>query len=211
MHYSCFLIFCLYIFCIQFYSICHPLSGHFRAALQREGSLNGFIPISVMTIFDSKLSNLCKKIKPETESKPLEVMSIVMDAATRLPEPVLVSREFMSLKRTSPYPPEVLESVDVCCDQETHVKAIRIPYLVEKDVEPLTLDVSANKYYMDAIARELGAADASMVLLSRYVTHLLYAFHFSMLNILHVSYNRNVKCIMISRFCFSILSFVNYY
>ncbi|KAL9997701.1 putative small RNA 2'-O-methyltransferase Hen1, La-motif domain-containing protein [Helianthus debilis subsp. tardiflorus] len=38
-----------------------------------------------------------------------------------------------------------------------------MPYLVEKVVEPLTLDVSANTYYMDAIARELGAADASMV------------------------------------------------
>ncbi|KAF5766917.1 hypothetical protein HanXRQr2_Chr15g0721071 [Helianthus annuus] len=44
-----------------------------------------------------------------------------------------------------------------------------MPYLVEKVVEPLTLDVSANTYYIDAIARELGAADASMVSLSRCI------------------------------------------
>ncbi|KAI3741438.1 hypothetical protein L1987_59111 [Smallanthus sonchifolius] len=158
-----------YLFSNEFYSTCHPLSGHFRAALQRAGSLNGFVPISVMPIYDSKLSNLCKSIKPESESKPLEEMSVIMDAATRLSETVLMSKEFISLKRTSPYPPEVLQSIEVCCDQETFVKVIRVPYTVEKVVEPLTLDVSSNKYYMDAIARELGAADASMVLLSRCI------------------------------------------
>ncbi|KAM0072117.1 putative la-type HTH domain, methyltransferase type 12, HEN1, double-stranded RNA binding domain 2 [Helianthus debilis subsp. tardiflorus] len=158
-----------YLFSNEFYSICHPLSGHIRAALQRAGSLNGFVPISVMPIFDSKVSNLCKSIKPETDSKPLEVMSIIRDASTRLSEPVLVSNEFMSLKRTTPYPPEVLESIEVDFDQKTYVKVLRIPYLVEKVVEPLTLDVSANTYYMDAIARELGAADASMVSLSRCI------------------------------------------
>lgn len=136
-----------------------------------------------MPIHDSKISNLCKSIKPGIESKPLEVASLIMDAATRLPEPLLISKEFMSLKRTSPYPPEVLTSVEVCCEQETYVKVIRVPYLVEKVVEPLTLDVSANKYFMDTIARELGAADASMVSMSRYGKQLLYASHFSMLNI----------------------------
>ncbi|KAD3069013.1 hypothetical protein R6Q59_016995 [Mikania micrantha] len=158
-----------YLFSNEFYSLCHPLSGHFRAALQRAGSLNGFIPISVMPVYDSKLSNLCKKIKPEIESKPLEVMSIIIDAATRLSESVLISKEFISLKRTDPYPPEVLQSIENHCEQEIYVKVIRVPYLIEKVVEPLTLDVSANKYYMDAIARELGSVDASMVLLSRCI------------------------------------------
>ncbi|MFS7995834.1 putative small RNA 2'-O-methyltransferase Hen1, La-motif domain-containing protein [Helianthus anomalus] len=96
-------------------------------------------------------------------------MSIIWDAATRLSEPVLISNEFMSLKRTSPYPPDILESIEVDFDQKTYVKVLRMPYLVEKVVEPLTLDVSANTYYMDAIARELGAADASMVSLSRCI------------------------------------------
>ncbi|KAJ0928132.1 hypothetical protein HanRHA438_Chr04g0190651 [Helianthus annuus] len=50
----------------KIYSICHPLSGHIRAALHIAGSLNGFIPISVMPIFDSKISYLYKSIKPET-------------------------------------------------------------------------------------------------------------------------------------------------
>lgn len=158
-----------YLFSNEFYSICHPLSGHFRAALQREGHLNGFIPISLMAIFDSKLSNLCKSIKPKVESKPLEVISIIMDAATRLSETIFTSKELMSLKRTSPYPPEVLKSVEDSCEQETYLKVIRVPYIVEKIIEPLTLDVSLSKYYMDPIARELGAADASKVSLSRCI------------------------------------------
>lgn len=136
--------------------------------MNREGHLNGFVPIHILPIYDSKLFNICKGIKPGVELKPLEVTSIVMDAATRLSETLFTSKEQVSLRRTSPYPTEVLQSVEVSCEQETYVKAIRIPYLVEKNVEPLTLDVSSNKYYMDAIARELGVEDASKVFLSRY-------------------------------------------
>nr|XP_043618664.1 small RNA 2'-O-methyltransferase [Erigeron canadensis] len=158
-----------YLFSNDFYSTCHPLSGHFRAALQREGHLNGLVPITVMCFFDSKLSNLCKSIKPEIESKPLEVMSMVMDAATRLSETVFTSKENFSLRRISPYPPEVIQSVEASCQQETYIKVIQVPYLVEENVKPSTLDVSSNKYYMDVIARGLGAADASMVMLSRSV------------------------------------------
>lgn len=158
-----------YLFSDEFYSICHPLSGHFRAALNRDGHLNGFVPIHILPIYDSKLFNICKGIKPGVELKPLEVTSIVMDAATRLSETLFTCKEQVSLRRTSPYPTEVLQSVEVSCEQETYVKAIRVPYLVEKNVEPLTLDVSSNKYYMDAIARELGVEDASKVFLSRSV------------------------------------------
>ncbi|KAI3681206.1 hypothetical protein L6452_35991 [Arctium lappa] len=158
-----------YLFSNEFYSTCHPLSGHFRAALQREGCVNGFVPVTLMPIYDSKLFNLCKSIKPDVESKPLEVTWMIMDAATRLSDTVFASKELLSLRRTSPYPPEVLQSVEVSCKQETYVKVIRVPYSTAKIIEPLTLDVSSNNYYMDAIARELGAADASKVLLSRCI------------------------------------------
>ncbi|XP_071698124.1 small RNA 2'-O-methyltransferase [Rutidosis leptorrhynchoides] len=158
-----------YLFSDDFYSICHPLSGHFRAALQREGHLNGFVPVFMMPVFDSKISNLCKAIKPEIESKPLEIMSMIMDAAARLSDTVVVSKEHFSLRRTSSYPPEVLQSVEIACDPKIYVKAIRVPYMVEGNIETLTLDVSSNKYYMDAIAQELGAADASRIMLSRCV------------------------------------------
>ncbi|KAJ9565629.1 hypothetical protein OSB04_001595 [Centaurea solstitialis] len=158
-----------YLFSNEFYSTCHPLSGHFRAALQREGCINGFVPASLMPIYDSKIFNLCKSIRPDVESKPLEVTSMIMDAATRLSDTIFASKELLSLRRTSPYPPEVLQSVKDSCMQETYVKVIRVPYSTAKIIEPLALDVSSNKYYMDAIARELGAEDASMVLLSRSI------------------------------------------
>ncbi|CAL5372814.1 unnamed protein product [Camellia sinensis] len=37
-----------YLFSNEFLKSLHPLSGHFRAALQREGQLNGLVPISVL-------------------------------------------------------------------------------------------------------------------------------------------------------------------
>ncbi|CAH1434758.1 unnamed protein product [Lactuca virosa] len=156
-----------YLFSNEFYAICHPLSGHFRASLHREGDLNGFVPISIMPFYDSKISNLCKSIKPEVELKPLDVTSIIMEASARLSDTVFCSKELLSLKRVTPYPPEVLQLVEVSSEQGTHVKVIRVPYMVDKNVDSLTLDVSSNKYYMDVIAQELGVADASRVLLSR--------------------------------------------
>lgn len=156
-----------YLFSDEFYATCHPLSGHFRAALHREDPLNGFVPVSIMPFYDSKISNLCKSIKPEVELKPLDVTSIIMEASGRLSDIVFASKEHFSLKRLSPYPLDVLQSVEVSCEQETYVKVIRVPYMVDESVDSLTLDVSSNKYYMDAIARELGVKDASRVLLSR--------------------------------------------
>ena len=121
-----------------------------------------------MPFYDSKISNLCKSIKPEVELKPLDVTSIIMEASARLSDTVFCSKELLSLKRVTPYPPEVLQLVEVSCEKGTHVKVIRVPYMVDKSVDSLTLDVSSNKYYMDAIAQQLGVADASRVLLSRY-------------------------------------------
>ncbi|KAJ4702952.1 Small RNA 2'-O-methyltransferase-like [Melia azedarach] len=51
-----------YLFSDEFISSPHPLSGHFRAALQRDGDLYGSVPASVIVAYDSKLSNLCKLI-----------------------------------------------------------------------------------------------------------------------------------------------------
>ncbi|GMP71654.1 hypothetical protein CsSME_00029978 [Camellia sinensis var. sinensis] len=161
-----------YLFSNEFLKSLHPLSGHFRAALQREGRLNGLVPISVLAVYDTKFSSLCKSINPKVESNPLLIMSLMLKAASRLSGSVSASEEQLSMKRENPYPPEIVQSV---VDQQSSlldsilIKVVRIPYSVEKTVEPLTLNVASNGYYLDIIAQELGLTDASKVLVSRTI------------------------------------------
>lgn len=97
-------------------------------------------------------------------------MSLMLKAASRLSGSVSASEEQLSMKRENPYPPEIVQSV---VDQQSSlldsilIKVVRIPYSVEKTVEPLTLNVASNGYYLDIIAQELGLTDASKVLVSR--------------------------------------------
>lgn len=51
--------------------------------------------------------------------------------------------------------------------ENIQIKAVRIPASVEKMVESFTLNISRGSYYLDAIAKELGVADGSEVLISR--------------------------------------------
>ncbi|KAI7979086.1 Phenylalanine--tRNA ligase alpha subunit, cytoplasmic [Camellia lanceoleosa] len=98
-------------------------------------------------------------------------MSLMLKAASRLSGSVSASEEQLSMKRENPYPPEIVQSV---VDQQSSlldsilIKVVRISYLVEKTVEPLTLNVASNGYYLDIIAQELGLTDASKVLVSRF-------------------------------------------
>lgn len=153
---------------MKFYTTVHPLSGHFRAALLRKDQFYGYVPVSVISFFDSKLLNLCKCINPEVETNSWLAVPLILKAAARVP--LLISEDHLSIRRPSPYPPEVLQAVDNQLSnlpESTCIRAVRIPCLVDKIVEPLLFNISINGYYLDAIAQELGVTDASKVLVSR--------------------------------------------
>jgi hypothetical protein len=155
---------------LKFLSTLHPLSGHLRAALEREGDLNGLVPVSVMVVCDSKLGNICKCINPKVESNPFLVIPLIMRAATRLSGLVATSEGQLSIWRQNSYPPEIIESSvnqQSGSPQSTSVEAIRIPCSLEKDVELVTLDISSTGYYLDVIAKNLDLADAAKLLISR--------------------------------------------
>ncbi|CAK9161565.1 unnamed protein product [Ilex paraguariensis] len=156
----------------QFLSSLHPLSGHFRAALGREGHLRGSVPVSAIAVYDTKLNNLCKFLNPEVESNPFLVMLLVLRAAAKIPGSVSISEDRRSIQRLNSYPPEIIQSLteqQSSLPENILIEVIRIPYSAEKPVETLTLHISANGYYLDVIAAELGAPDASEVLVSRTV------------------------------------------
>ncbi|KAL2252092.1 UNVERIFIED_CONTAM: Small RNA 2-O-methyltransferase [Sesamum indicum] len=159
-----------FLFANEFLSSPHPLSGHFRAALRRDGDFNGHIPVSVIAVYDAKIGNICKYINPAAEANSLLVMLLVMRAAAKLTDLALISDKQFSLWRRNPYPPEVVSSVM----QEPNfasvpIEVIHIPAPLDKTVEPLTLHVNATGYYLDTIARQLGMSEASDVLISRTI------------------------------------------
>ncbi|KAL8108481.1 small RNA 2'-O-methyltransferase-like isoform X2 [Apium graveolens] len=157
-----------YLFSDAFYTTVHPLSGHFRAALLRKDHLYGYVPVSVLSLFDSKLINLCKCMNPKAEYNTWLVVPLILKAASRVP--LLISENHLSMRRPSPYPPEVLEGIDNSnLPESICIKAVRVPCSIDEIVEPLLLNVSINEYYLDVIAQELGVTDASKVLVSRSV------------------------------------------
>ncbi|KAL0300549.1 UNVERIFIED_CONTAM: Small RNA 2'-O-methyltransferase [Sesamum radiatum] len=134
-----------FLFANEFLSSPHPLSGHFRAALRRDCDFNGHIPVSVIAVYDAKISNICKYIDPAAEANSLLVMSLVMRAAAKLTDLALISDKQFSLWRR---------------------KSISSRAPLDKTVEPLTLHINATGYYLDVIARQLGMSEASDVLIS---------------------------------------------
>ncbi|PHT55601.1 hypothetical protein CQW23_04087 [Capsicum baccatum] len=161
-----------YLFSIEFLSAIHPLSGHFRAALVREAHLNGFIPVAAIAAFDAKINSLCKYISSEMESNHLLVLSLIIEAAKKLAETLLFSEEKLSLKRLTPHPPEIIQSLlknEPNVPESISISAVRIPSSAEKTVESVTLNTSSGNYYLDVIAKELGVKDASKVLISRTI------------------------------------------
>ncbi|XP_057970267.1 small RNA 2'-O-methyltransferase-like isoform X2 [Malania oleifera] len=161
-----------YLFSDELLSTLHPLSGHFRAVLQREGDLSGSIPVCVMAIYDAKLCSLCKSIDPMVETNPLLAVQLVMKAAARLPGFIVSSEEHLWMRRENPFPSEILQSLiteEAILPESVQIKAVRIPYSPDKIVEPMSINVSSNGYYMDAIAQELAVKDVFRVLISRSI------------------------------------------
>ncbi|KAM3361751.1 small RNA 2'-O-methyltransferase [Capsicum galapagoense] len=161
-----------YLFSIEFLSAIHPLSGHFRAALVREAHLNGFIPVAAIAAFDAKINSLCKYISSEMESNHLLVLSLIIEAAKKLADTLLFSEEKLSLKRLTPHPPEIIQSLlknEPNVPESISISAVRIPSSAEKTVESVPLNTSSGNYYLDVIAKELGVKDASKVLISRTI------------------------------------------
>lgn len=155
---------------VKFLSSPHPLSCHFRAALQRVGHLSCLVPISVLAVYDAKLGSLCKTINPKVESDPLLIMSLVLKAAQQSSGSVTTREDQLSLQRGNPYPPEIMQTL---FNQQSSlagsiwILAILIPCSEEKAVVPLMLEVAPNDYYLDVIAQKLGFCDASTVFISR--------------------------------------------
>ncbi|KAF8028801.1 hypothetical protein BT93_E1455 [Corymbia citriodora subsp. variegata] len=159
-----------YLFSNEFLASQHPLSGHFKATLRREGDLYGCVPVSVIAVYDGKISNLCKLIDPKAESNPCLVISFVLQAAATLPTLITATEGQLWIRRENPYPPEVMEPLLVeqsCTLGSVCVQALLIPSSLHEDIKPVTLDVSSSTYYLDVIAQKLGLLDASKILVSR--------------------------------------------
>ncbi|XP_027346337.1 small RNA 2'-O-methyltransferase isoform X2 [Abrus precatorius] len=159
-----------YLFSEKFLICDHPLSGHIRACLWRKGDLCGLVPISVIAAYDAKLFSLCRCINPEVESNSLLVIGHIMRAAsTKLHESLVVSEQHLWIRKQSPYPQDIIESLmkEDGSQECLQVAAIRIPSSVEQSIEAVTLHISLKEYYLDIIANELGFEDAANVLISR--------------------------------------------
>ncbi|KAL2343697.1 hypothetical protein Fmac_004982 [Flemingia macrophylla] len=160
-----------YIFSEKFL-ICddHPLSGHIRATLWREGNLCGLVPLSVIAVYDAKILSLCKFINPEVESNPFFIISFIMRAAANLNQFLATSEQHLWIRRKSPYPQDIIESLmkeDGDSQECIQVAAVRIPSSVDQSIEALTLHISLKEYYLDIIAKELDFEDATNILISR--------------------------------------------
>ncbi|CAN7070969.1 unnamed protein product [Brassica oleracea var. botrytis] len=160
-----------YIFSDEFLSSDHPLGSHLRATLQRDGERRGSVPVSAIAAFDAKINSRCKVINPSVDQDPILAMSYVMKAAAKLSDYIVVSPHAASLRRKSPYPPAIIEGL------ATHVESIKVEAVhikcTKKDeevVEPVLLDVSSDRYYLDTIAEKLGLKDASQVMISRAIS-----------------------------------------
>lgn len=158
-----------FLFSDEFLSSLHPLSGHLRAALQREGDLYGSIPASVIAVLDAKVSSLSKVIDSKVELNPYLVIPYVMKAAAQLSGIVITSAEQHWIRRQNPYPPEIVDSAieESGSPRSFLIKAIYIPCSNEKTVDVVNLNVSSTGYYLDVFANQLGLVEASKVLITR--------------------------------------------
>lgn len=140
--------------------------------MQRDGELCGSIPASVVAVCDAKLSNLCKLLNPKVESNPFLALSFVMRTAARLSGIVVTSKGKLSIQKLNPYPSEIRKLSDIQKSDSPHnimVEAVHIPVSMDRTVQPVSLNILSDKYYLDAMAQKLGVTDANKVVLSRYV------------------------------------------
>ncbi|KAJ0239382.1 Small RNA 2'-O-methyltransferase Hen1 [Hirschfeldia incana] len=160
-----------YIFSDAFLSADLPLGSHLRAALQTDGERRNSVPLSAIATFDSKINSLCKVIDPSVDSDPILVMSYVKKAAAKLSDCIVESPDAASLRRKNPYPPAITEGL------ATHVESIKVEAVHikctkrdEEVVEPVILDISSGRYYLDIIAVKLGLKDSSQMMISRAIS-----------------------------------------
>ncbi|KAL7102584.1 hypothetical protein ACP275_08G128900 [Erythranthe tilingii] len=158
-----------FLFSNEFLPSLNPLGAHFRAALRREGHFKGCVPLSVLAIYDGKVSNICKYIDPMAESNSLLVMSLVLRAAAKLTDSVVISDK--QLQRRNEYSLEILSSTNNESNllESILIEVVIIPASIGKAVESVKLNFTAAGYYLDVIARELGMNEASDVIISRTI------------------------------------------
>lgn len=160
------------LYLLQFLSALHPLSGHFRDAMQREGDCHCLVPISVIFAYDARICNLSKWIDPHMESNPYLVIPCILRAAAKLSESLSAPKGQLSLQRKNPYPSEVIASSVIepsLSSKRSLIEVVHIPHFLDKPVESITLDLSPTGYYLDLIAKQLGLCDAAKVFISRLV------------------------------------------
>ncbi|GAB2280837.1 hypothetical protein Dimus_015460 [Dionaea muscipula] len=161
-----------FLFSNEFLPSLHPLSSNLKATLRREGDLYGLVPVSLMIAYDSKLCNLCKSINPLVDSNPLLAIPHIIAAASRLSELVAISDDQLCIRRQNPYPSQFTPSFadqQLSMSESLQVQAVLIPYSLDNAVRSMSLDAHSKGYYLDIIAKELGVADASKILLSRAI------------------------------------------
>ncbi|XP_056692780.1 small RNA 2'-O-methyltransferase isoform X4 [Spinacia oleracea] len=150
----------------------HPLSSHLKAVSYREGELSGSIPVSVLSACDAKLGNLCRSLDARIESNPFLSIPLILRAAVRLSELLVVSEEDLWIRRRNPYPSNAMPEL---ANQQSDVtngpltEAVYIPFSLNKDVRTIGMNLSFKGYYLDVIAKELGVLNASKVLISRTI------------------------------------------
>lgn len=148
----------------------HPIVGHLRAAVKREGDTSGLIPVSIIAACDSKIISLCKLVNPKAESDPLLVVSHVLKAA-RSVDSIRISKRGLWVGKKGPYSSDALQSLVNHSTSTDHglVKALFVPSSIEKPVETFALKLSPGRCYMDEISQKLCAEDSSHVLVSRFI------------------------------------------
>lgn len=160
------------LFSDEFLSSAHPLVGHFKVNLQKNGNMYSRIPLSAVASCDANANNMCKIINPMSESDPLRVASLIWKAAKMSNSVCTENDGEFRIRRLHGYSPEASELLTNCTSgltNETRIKAIFIPYAGDGNVKSLSLEISNNRYYMDEIAQKLDARDASQLLVSRVV------------------------------------------
>ncbi|KAF2586961.1 hypothetical protein F2Q70_00034701 [Brassica cretica] len=158
-----------YIFSDEFLSSDHhPLGSHLRATLLRDGERHGSVPLSIIAAFDAKINSRCKVINPSVDQNPILAMSYVMKAAAKLSDYIVVSPHLAALRRKNPYPPAIVEAL-AKRGESIKVEAVYIQCATngKEVVDPVTLDISSGRYYLDIIAEKLGLKDGSQLIISR--------------------------------------------
>ncbi|KAF3332305.1 small RNA 2'-O-methyltransferase-like isoform X1 [Carex littledalei] len=159
------------LFTDEFLLSTHPLVGHLRVALKREGSLFGLVPISAIAICDSKVNSMCKLIDSRAESDPSLLLSLISKAAKASTSLSTRENGFL-IQRQNPVLPEAMEvlvSSQIGASNNVEIEVVRIPVCLNEEVKRFQINVPEDGYYLDVIAKYLEARDSSHILASRTI------------------------------------------